>query len=116
MSIVIDKQTRGSNKVPESQAPRAEASSRPYGRVYLIGAGPGDPDLITLKGLRCLQTADSVIYDHLVNVDLLRHARADAELVNVGKRGGEYHISQEKINDLMVERASSGKVVARLKG
>ena len=86
------------------------------GRVYLIGAGPGDPDLITLKGLRCLQTADSVIYDHLVNVDLLRHARADAELVNVGKRGGEYHISQEKINDLMVERANSGKVVARLKG
>ena len=86
------------------------------GRVYLIGAGPGDPDLITLKGLRYLQTADSVIYDHLVNVDLLRHARADAELVNVGKRGGQCHISQEKINDLMVERANSGKVVARLKG
>src|SRR3989442_3385350 len=86
------------------------------GRVYLIGAGPGDPDLITLKGLRCLQTADSVIYDHLVNVDLLRHARADAELVNVGKRGGEYHISQEEINDLIVKRANSGKMVARLKG
>src|SRR5439155_1610515 len=62
------------------------------------------------------RTANCVIYDHLVNVDLLRHARADAELVNVGKRGGQSHISQEEINDLIVKRANSGKIVARLKG
>src|SRR5256712_14096828 len=86
------------------------------GMVYLIGAGPGDPELISLKGLRYLQAADCVIYDYLVNVDLLRHARVDAELINVGKRGGQSHISQEEINDLIVEKANSGKMVARLKG
>ncbi|PYV44377.1 MAG: uroporphyrinogen-III C-methyltransferase [Acidobacteria bacterium] len=86
------------------------------GMVYLIGAGPGDPELISLKGLRCLQAADCIIYDYLVNVDLLSYARADAELVNVGKKGGQTHISQEEINDLIVERANSGKTVARLKG
>jgi uroporphyrinogen III methyltransferase / synthase len=86
------------------------------GQVYLIGAGPGDPDLITLKGLRCLQTADCVIYDYLVNADLLEHARDNAELIYVGKRGGHKNISQEEINALIVEKARAGKIVARLKG
>ena len=86
------------------------------GQVYLIGAGPGDPDLITLKGLRCLQTADCVIYDYLVNADLLQHARDDAELIYVGKKGGHKNISQEEINALIVEKARAGKIVARLKG
>src|SRR5439155_7446596 len=86
------------------------------GMVYLIGAGPGDPELIRLKGLRYLQVAYCVIYDYLVNVDLLRQARVEAKLINVGKRGGQSHISQEEINDLIVEKANSGKMVARLKG
>lgn len=84
--------------------------------VYLIGAGPGDPDLITLKGLRCLQSAECVIYDSLVNTTLLQHAPLGAELVYVGKRGGGHSISQEDINSLLVEKANSGKIVARLKG
>jgi uroporphyrinogen III methyltransferase / synthase len=86
------------------------------GLVYLIGAGPGDPDLITLKALRSLQAADCVIYDYLVNAELLQHAREDAELIYVGKRGGHKNISQEEINALIVEKAKAGKMVARLKG
>ncbi len=86
------------------------------GKVYLIGAGPGDPDLITVKGLRCLQMADCVIYDYLVNIDLLKHAQPAAECINVGKKGGESHISQEQINDLIIKKAEAGKLVARLKG
>jgi uroporphyrinogen III methyltransferase/synthase len=85
-------------------------------RVYLIGAGPGDPELLTLKGMRCLQVADCIVYDSLVNTDLLQHAPAGAELIWVGKRGGDKSVSQEEINALLVEKANSGKVVARLKG
>jgi uroporphyrinogen III methyltransferase/synthase len=84
--------------------------------VYLIGAGPGDPALITLKALRSLQMADCVIYDFLVNTELLQHAPAGAELIYVGKRGGNKSITQEEINALLVQKASAGKLVARLKG
>ncbi len=85
-------------------------------QVFLIGAGPGDPELITVKGARCLQEADCVIYDSLVSVELLQQARPDAELIYVGKRGGQKNISQEEINALIVERGKAGKKVARLKG
>jgi len=85
-------------------------------RVYLIGAGPGDPELLTLKGLRCLQEAACVVYDALVNTDLLQHALPGAEWICVGKRGGSHSISQEEINALLIEKAKTGKVVARLKG
>ena len=84
--------------------------------VYLIGAGPGDPELLTLKGRRCLEAADCVIYDHLVNRELLQHAPGPAERVYVGKQGGQDHISQAEINSLLLERARQGKTVARLKG
>src|SRR5258705_12978316 len=84
--------------------------------VYLIGAGPGDPELLTLKGLRCLQEAECVVYDALVNTDLLQHAVPGAEWICVGKRAGSSTISQEDINVLLVEKAREGKVVARLKG
>ncbi len=86
------------------------------GKVYLIGAGPGDPSLITVRGVECLQRADVVIYDHLASPELLRYARPDAERVYVGKRRGEHTIPQEEIGTLMVGRAREGKVVARLKG
>jgi len=85
-------------------------------RVYLIGAGPGDPELLTLKGLRCLQEAECVVYDSLVNTDLLQHALPGAEWICVGKRGGSHTISQDDINALLIEKAKAGKVVARLKG
>jgi uroporphyrinogen III methyltransferase/synthase len=84
--------------------------------VYLIGAGPGDPELITVKGLHCLQRADCVIHDYLVNAELLDHAPPTAERINVGKKGGQSHIPQEQINALIVEKVRAGKHVARLKG
>src|SRR5262245_40964379 len=86
------------------------------GRVYLIGAGPGDPDLITIKGVRCLETSSCVVYDYLVNTDLLKYAPQSAELIHVGKKGGEAHISQDQINALIVQKAQNGMTVARLKG
>ncbi|NOK61933.1 MAG: uroporphyrinogen-III C-methyltransferase [Chloroflexi bacterium AL-W] len=86
------------------------------GLVSLIGAGPGDPDLITVKGLRRLQTADVVIYDALINQDLLHTCRADAELIYVGKRAGQPRQSQASINALLVDRALQGYQVVRLKG
>jgi len=86
------------------------------GMVSLVGAGPGDPGLITVKGLECLRTADVVVYDALANPRLLREARADAELISVGKRGGCHSMRQEEINALLVAKAKEGKRVCRLKG
>jgi uroporphyrinogen III methyltransferase/synthase len=85
------------------------------GRVYLVGAGPGDPGLITVTGLQRLKEADVVVYDRLVGEALLKEARADAEVIFVGKVAGESH-DQEAINRLLVEKASEGKSVVRLKG
>jgi uroporphyrinogen III methyltransferase/synthase len=86
------------------------------GKVYIIGAGPGDPGLITLKGLRCLQEADVLIYDHLVGEEILSHARETVRLIYAGKQGGDHTLSQDEINERLVEEAKQGKVVARLKG
>lgn len=86
------------------------------GKVYLIGAGPGDPGLITLRGMRALALADVVLYDALAHPALLQHVRQGALLRNVGKRYGEDSFSQEAINQELVELARAGRVVARLKG
>src|SRR2546422_101318 len=86
------------------------------GKVYLIGAGPGDPGLLTLKGKRCLEEAEVVIYDYLVDQRILAYARPGAELIYVGKKSGGEAIPQAEINQLMLERAGNGQVVARLKG
>jgi len=86
------------------------------GKVYLIGAGPGDAGLLTLKGKRCLQEANVVVYDHLANPRLLRYAKPDAELIYAGKQAGQHTLPQEEIGRLLVARAGEGKVVARLKG
>jgi uroporphyrinogen III methyltransferase/synthase len=85
-------------------------------KVYLVGAGPGDPGLITVKGLACIAGADAVIYDYLAAPALLRHASPEAELIYVGKKGGEHTLPQEQINALLVAKARENKVVARLKG
>ncbi|OFW29781.1 MAG: uroporphyrinogen-III C-methyltransferase [Acidobacteria bacterium RIFCSPLOWO2_02_FULL_65_29] len=82
--------------------------------VYLIGAGPGDPGLITVRGLKCLAAADVVLYDHLVNPRLLRHARPDAEQIDVGVAAPQA-LEQEAICYLLAEKAREGKIVARLK-
>ena len=89
---------------------------RVTGKVYLIGAGPGDPELITLRGAHVLGLADVVLYDALAHPALLRHARPGAELRSVGKRYGEESFSQEAINAELVVLAKKGLVVARLKG
>lgn len=86
------------------------------GKVYLVGAGPGDPGLLTLKGKECVQRADVIIYDYLANANILAFAKPDAECIFVGKHGGSSIMPQDKINRLMIKRASEGKTVARLKG
>ncbi len=86
------------------------------GTVYLIGAGPGDPGLMTLKGMEILEKSDVVVYDYLVNPRLLSYARRDAEIIYVGKRAGVKEKSQGEINRLLIDRAGKGKTVARLKG
>ena len=90
--------------------------SEKKGRVYLIGAGPGDAGLLTLKGKELLGEAQVVIYDSLVNPQILKFCRPDAELLFAGKTMGRAHISQEKINELLISKAKEGKTVARLKG
>ena len=85
-------------------------------KVYLVGAGPGDPGLITVKGRECIQNADVIIYDYLAAPALLKHARKSAELIYVGKKGGDHTLSQDEINALIVEKAKSGGTVTRLKG
>lgn len=86
------------------------------GRVTLVGAGPGDPDLLTVKGLRALQDADIIFYDDLVSPEVLDRARRDAARVSVGRRIGKPGIGQEAINRLLIEAAQSGKRAVRLKG
>lgn len=86
------------------------------GKVYLVGAGPGDPRLMTVYGLECIQKADVIAYDRLVNPKLLEHAKKDAELIFCGKSPGKHHLIQDQIHDLLVLKASEGKTVTRLKG
>jgi len=84
--------------------------------VYLVGAGPGDPGLLTLRGLECIQRADVIVYDHLVNPVLLRHARPGAELICAGKSARRHTLTQAETNALLIAKAREGKVVVRLKG
>jgi uroporphyrin-III C-methyltransferase len=86
------------------------------GIVYIVGAGPGDPDLITVKGLRCLRQADVVLHDRLVDPRLLQEVRPDAKVIDVGKRKGTEDEEQVRIHRLMVHYALAGKIVCRLKG
>src|SRR2546423_2336628 len=88
----------------------------PRGKVYLVGAGPGDPELITLKGLNCLRAADVVVYDRLVSPLLLEEASSQARRVFVGKGPGCHSMKQEEINALLIKYAQQGHLVVRLKG
>ncbi|MDR6226631.1 uroporphyrinogen-III C-methyltransferase [Desmospora profundinema] len=86
------------------------------GKVYLVGAGPGDPELLTLKGLRAIREADVILYDRLVHPDLLDHARPDADRIYCGKLPDRHTMRQEMIHQLLVEHAVAGRTVTRLKG
>lgn len=84
--------------------------------VYLVGAGPGDAGLFTRKGLECVRSADVIVYDNLISGSILNEARLDAELIYAGKRSGQHHMTQQEIQELLVELAKQGKSVVRLKG
>ncbi len=86
------------------------------GKVFLVGAGPGDPKLITIKGLECLQNADVVFYDSLIDKNLLSHVRKKSELIYCGKKSNNHSFPQDEINRLMVKKAKKGKIIVRLKG
>jgi len=95
---------------------KADMMKQKCGKVMIVGAGPGDPDLITVKGLRAVSLADVVVYDRLANKSLLEKVKTDCELIYVGKKAGEQSMSQDEINVLLVERSREGKCVCRLKG
>lgn len=86
------------------------------GMVSLVGAGPGDEGLLTRKGLACVKKADVIVYDNLISPSILNEARLDAELIYAGKRSSHHHLTQDKINEVLVEQALLGKYVVRLKG
>ena len=91
-------------------------SKTPNGIVYIVGGGPGDPSLITVKGLECLRRADVVLYDRLAAPELLSEVPSYAELIDVGKEPKRHRRSQDEINTLLIEKTREGKVVVRLKG
>jgi uroporphyrin-III C-methyltransferase len=95
---------------------RDEIEPRGPGKVFLVGTGPGDPDLLTLKAWKLMQTADLVLYDRLVSTDILEMVHADAPLLYVGKTSGYHSRTQEEIHELLLSFAVSGATVLRLKG
>lgn len=86
------------------------------GKVYIVGAGPGDVDLLTIKGLRCIECADVILYDRLINKELLAYAKKDAKLIFCGKLPQQHAMIQEQINQTLVDYAQQGYIVTRLKG
>jgi uroporphyrinogen III methyltransferase/synthase len=86
------------------------------GKVYLVGAGPGDIGLLTVKGLACLKKADAVVYDFHLNAQVLNYIKHEAEFIYAGKRGGRHSMEQDEINAVLIEKAKEGKTVCRLKG
>ncbi|MEE9343204.1 MAG: siroheme synthase CysG [Gammaproteobacteria bacterium] len=100
----------------ETTLAEAEDNPQPIGEVYLIGAGPGDPELLTFKAMRLLQMSDVIVYDRLVAPEILDYAPRDSELIYVGKQRSDHTLTQENINQLLVRLAQEGKRVARLKG
>ncbi len=86
------------------------------GKVYLVGAGPGDVGLLTIKGMKCLQRAEVVVYDLHLNAQVLNFISHDAEFIYAGKRGGHHTMTQDEINNVLVEKAMEGKIICRLKG
>jgi uroporphyrin-III C-methyltransferase len=93
-----------------------DGEMKTIGEVYLVGAGPGDLELITVKGMRLIGEADVIVHDSLIGMKLLDSARPDVELIDVGKRGSHHKAEQEEINQILIDKASEGNLVVRLKG
>jgi uroporphyrinogen III methyltransferase/synthase len=94
----------------------SDSENKQKGVCYLVGAGPGDPGLLTLRAKQCLEMADVVVYDYLCNVDILNHAPATSEKIYAGKKAADHAIPQDQLNDLLVKLSLEGKTVVRLKG
>ena len=103
-------------KLLETEIKNNQKDSKKFGEVLLVGAGPGNPDLLTLKALRAIKSADVVLTDALVSKEILEMLRRDAKIIFVGKRAGNHFVVQDRINQLMVEYAKAGNKVVRLKG
>lgn len=114
--LMFSGQEDSARKLLEEAIEKGDAHVSSQGEVYLIGAGPGDPDLLTFRALRLLQQADVVVYDRLVSKPILELSRKDADYIYVGKQKADHALPQEQINELLVSLAKEGKRVVRLKG
>src|ERR1700682_3559197 len=92
------------------------ADKKSAGRCFLVGAGPGDLGLVTLRAKECIEQANVIVYDYLSNPEMLKWAPESAEIIYVGKKAGAHTLTQDKINALLIEKARAGKQVVRLKG
>jgi uroporphyrin-III C-methyltransferase/precorrin-2 dehydrogenase/sirohydrochlorin ferrochelatase len=113
---VLTGNERAARETMLSLVNRRGSQQAPEGSVAIVGAGPGDPDLLTLRALTALQNADVVVYDRLIGPEILDRSRRDAERIYVCKAKGDHAASQDEINDLLLDHARSGKRVVRLKG
>jgi uroporphyrin-III C-methyltransferase/precorrin-2 dehydrogenase/sirohydrochlorin ferrochelatase len=115
-SAILDGNEAAGRATIEAQLSAATTQAAPIGRVILVGAGPGDPDLLTLKAVRALKAADVIVHDGLMGEGVLDHARREAQLISVAKAKGRHSKTQAEINALLVALAREGKTVVRLKG
>lgn len=113
---VLAGEEQSANAAMVAMVNRTGAGDAPDGHVAIVGAGPGDADLLTLRALNEIQRADVIVYDRLVGDEILKRARRDARLVFVGKTPGNHHKSQDEINDILLDEARAGHYVVRLKG
>ncbi len=116
-SSVVSKVQTGDTQAAQQQLEQMlDAKAEPEGEVYVVGAGPGDPELLTLKALQLMQQADVVVYDFLVSDEIMELVRRDADLICVGKRLGDHSVVQDDTNQMLVDLAKQGKKVCRIKG
>ncbi len=114
--LVFSRQSSRAEKMLQDAIEHSDHHGLPQGEVYLVGAGPGDPDLLTFRALRLMQQADVVVYDRLVSQEIMDLIRKEAELIYAGKERSQHTLPQETINQLLVRLAKEGKRVLRLKG